>query len=265
MRKSAPKKKRAKIESKLSMPGTYGGFMGRYGRGKKGKYGKYFKPQRRPMWSAGNPPYGRKVAVPPAILGNGTGYKVKRALAVSAQQAELKFQTYQDSAQALDVLGDLHNLTTVTQGFGVNNRVGNEINVKYIDFSGVIRTNTAGASATVSMIIFWDEDPDVDPDYADVMTSSTSNTANSVINPMNSGRYKVLAHRTFGITPTSTEHRVRPFRIKRIPINRKIRWSSAANDTQASGSVWVIFITDDTSVSNTHNFDFVATMCYTDM
>lgn len=245
-------------------------YFSRYGRGRYARRGarKYFPRVRRATISAANPPYGRRAAVPPAMAGMGFAgsRSVERALVRSSQQAELKVHSVSDAAQNISGTTDVFSMADIAQGATATNdtRVGNRINVKYVDFSGIIRINSSATSGTVTVALVWDEAGNPTPLWDDVFDYPGSNPGVVVPSLAMSGRYKILAKRTFALNPTTTTPTI-PFKFKRIPINRQIIWSTSAATTQHSGDIWLMIGSDNVGPVQFHNYDFISSLVFTDV
>lgn len=173
---------------------------------------------------------------------------------------EVKAFDYALDPSNIDNSGTLiRTLNVISAGTGLPGRIGNQVATKSVYYQYVLNFGTGPVPNAIRHILFWDKQPNSDTATAadllaiDTTGTGTPNLLTTPMNLTNRDRFVILADERTTLSPNGDQIRIiSGFR----KINQRTTWpapASGSDDFPQTGSLVVLFVSDETVTANEPN------------
>jgi len=175
--------------------------------------------------------------------------------------------------KSVDVLADAASCSTttgivllngMTTGAAINQRVGREVTLRYVQFQYVVRCNTAGVDQQVRVVLVYDRQTNGSaPAFNDVFDVTNVTCARRLENRK---RFKILYDRTHvlnAIGEAGSQVARRFYRRLRHPVTFNSGNTGLVGDI-TTGSVYLLFISTQAAGTNAALIDYQTRIRYSD-
>lgn len=192
---------------------------------------------------------------------------------------EPKYADDANGSYAITSAGTVTRLSICAQGTDINQRVGNKIKLKHLEFNfnlnAVVRTANAWYNVCRLMILQDSNDDGTAPVTADILAAASPISAFQGLNMVTKKRFNVVMDKLITIDKFSSEPLTGLGNTvlytsdsymsskRRYKVKQPITFSGTANTTSTKGTLWFFAIQNDSTDNPT--MAYYVRMVYTDM